>query len=79
MWDSGSPEIAGHLVSHVSTFSLARQFGQMKPRSFGIETDPRQAEHDTAPNLFAKLVEYGTANQTTVFADTLPARESHTY
>ena len=42
-------------------------------RSISFETAPRQAAHNSAPILFAKLVECGTAKQTTVFAKSVCA------
>jgi hypothetical protein len=50
----------------------------MMPHSIGFNNDPRQAARDSGPILFAKPVEYGTAKQTTVLADSVRASGTHT-
>ena len=65
--------------SEKGRFSLTHESWQTGPLSISFQTDSGQAARDSGPILFAKLVECGTAKQTTVFADSVRASRTHTF
>jgi hypothetical protein len=58
-------------------YSLARHFGQIKPRVIGDATFQQTTVRCLGTILSAKLVETRTNALSTVFADSILARETH--